>query len=82
MMIEQVAFELSRQRLAEVVARANLVSALGEVPKAQPLFSFRRQVVSLPGVVEVRRVSEKERIRRRLMELSATTAPRSERKAS
>lgn len=81
-MTEQIAFELSRQRLAEVAQRANLVGTLGELPKPQALFPFRRQVMPLAGVVEVRRPSEKERIRRRLMELSAATTVRSERKAS
>jgi hypothetical protein len=81
-MTEHIAFELSRQRLEETATRASLVSRLGELPKPQAIFPFRRQVISLPGIVEVRRHSDKERIRRRLMELSAATAPRSERKAS
>ena len=82
-MHEHIAFELSRQHLREVTTRANLVSSLGELPKAQALFPFRRRaVISLPGIVEVRRQSDKERIRRRLLELSTATAVRSERKAS
>ena len=81
-MIEQIAFELSRQRLEETMRRASLVASLGELPRPQALFPFRRQVVSLPGIVEVRHQSDKERIRRRLLELSAGTAIRTERRAS
>jgi hypothetical protein len=82
MMPHATAFELSRQRLAEAVRRADFATHLGELPKPEGLRLFRRQVISLPGIVEVRSASEKERIRRRLTELSAAAPARSERRAS
>jgi hypothetical protein len=84
MMTHDIAFELSRQRLALATERAALRTLLGELPTEQALFPFRRrQVVPLAGeVVVVRRQSDKERIRRRLMELSAATPARVERRAS
>lgn len=77
MMTHETAFELSRQRLVEASKRADFAAALGQLPKPQALFPFRRQVIStLPATVEVRRASDKERIRRRLLELSASEPAR------
>lgn len=73
MMTAETAFELSRLRLELVQERAALMAMLGELPKPQSLFPFRRRVMPLAATVEVRHaVSDKERIRRRLVELSAT----------
>ena len=72
MMTHEIAFELSRQRLSEVEKRASLLASLGNLPKPEALFTFRRRVIPLAATVEVRHaVSDKERIRRRLLELSA-----------
>jgi len=83
MMTHATAFELSRLRLEEATRRAGLAATLGEVPQPRALFPFRRRVISaLPGVVEVRPGKDRERIRRRLMELAAQAPARSERRAS
>jgi len=55
MLIPELALELSRIRIQHMNDRATLKSRLGELPAGQPLFSFRRRVVSLPGTVEIRR---------------------------
>ena len=53
----ETALELSRQRIAEAGERATL----GEPPAPRPMFPFlRRNVVSLAGIVEVRRNADKE----------------------
>ena len=54
MLIPELALELSRIRIQHMNDRATLVSRLGELPAARPLFSFRRRVISLPVAVEVR----------------------------
>jgi hypothetical protein len=46
------------------------MGSLGELPKAQPLFPFRRRVISLPAAIELHHESEKARVRRRLRELA------------
>ena len=54
MLIPELTLELSRIRIQHINDRATLMSRLGELPAAQPLFTFRRRVVSLPEAVEVR----------------------------
>ena len=81
MMTPETAFELSRQRLAEVEQRATLAMRLGDLPKAAILPMFQREVHPITCVIEVHQNSDRVRIRRRLIELSASR-PRSARKAS
>jgi hypothetical protein len=81
MLTHHTAFELSRERVRLAEERATLVTTLGGLPKTARLSLFRRDAKPLSAAVEVRRPSEKERIRRRLLELSAATV-RTEQKAS
>ncbi len=81
MLTHHIAFELSRERVRLAEERATLVTTLGTLPKPTRLSLFRRDVKPLAAIVEIRRPSEKERIRRRLVELSTATV-RTERKAS
>jgi hypothetical protein len=70
MMTHESALEASRLRIELASRRANLMGSLGELPKAQPLFPFRRRVISLPAAIELHHESEKARVRRRLRELA------------
>jgi hypothetical protein len=72
MLTHHIAFELSRERILRAEARANLMTRLGDLPKPAPATMFRREVKPLAGIVEVVRPAEKERIRRRLIELTST----------
>ncbi len=74
MFTHHAAFELSRQRVIDAERRATLASRLGDLPKPAGLALFHREAKPLTCVVEVRRNSDKARIRRRLVELSAPQA--------
>ena len=54
-MNEHIAFEAARIRVEQVSRRATLMGSLGQVPSPRPLLPFRRRVVALPGVVELKR---------------------------
>lgn len=54
MLTPELAVELTRLRIQQTNERATLVSRLGALPVAQPLFSFRRRVIPLPCAVELR----------------------------
>ena len=81
MMTAETAFELSRQRVQEADRRATLASRLGELPKPAGLALFLRDAKPLACAVEIHRNSDRARIRRRLVELSAPQA-RPHRRAS
>lgn len=54
-MNEHIAYEAARIRVEQVSRRATLMGSLGQVPSPRPLLPFRRRVVALPGVVELKR---------------------------
>ncbi|MGE0601105.1 MAG: hypothetical protein AB7J35_15695 [Dehalococcoidia bacterium] len=71
MLTYDTAFELSRQRIAASETRASLLGSLGDLPRVRMFRPFRRTVNPLLRTFEVRHAaSDKERMRRRLMELA------------
>ena len=54
-MNDHIAFEAARIRVEQVSRRATLMGSLGQVPSPRPFFPFRRRVIALPGVVELKR---------------------------
>ena len=53
-MNHNIAIETARLQLVHVSRRAELFGRLGQIPQPRPLLPFRRRVVSLPSVIEVR----------------------------
>ncbi|MGE3074717.1 MAG: hypothetical protein AB7N24_01200 [Dehalococcoidia bacterium] len=71
MLTYDITFELSRQRIAAAEARSSLLGGLGNLPRAERLRPFRRTVNPLLRTIEVRHApSDKDRMKRRLMELA------------
>ncbi|HMO54001.1 MAG TPA: hypothetical protein PJ994_05810 [Tepidiformaceae bacterium] len=50
-----IAFETARIRVEQANRRASFMGSLGQVPGLRPLRPFRRQVIALPGVVELKK---------------------------
>ncbi len=54
-MNHHIAFESARIRVEQVNRRATFMGSLGQLPNPRPLLPFRRRVISLPGVVELKK---------------------------
>ena len=54
-MNDHIAFESARIRVEQVTRRATLMGTLGQVPSPRPPLPFRRRVIALPGVIELKK---------------------------
>ena len=54
-MNDHIAFETARIRVEQVTRRATFMGSLGQVPTPRPLIPFRRRVIALPGVIELKK---------------------------